>query len=387
MPANIALVTPGQVTPEQHSVLVQQAFTAIDTASTVEDLKKVRDQWTGLTAYARAAKDKQLEADAAEIRMRVERKLGLLMQAQKEEVGFHKGGGDQRSDQRGFKNPADPPTLAEAGIDKNLAKKARNEAAKTEEQFEEDVAEKKSGILEGNGKHKADLDLEAGEKVTAAHDADAAIDDGDDDADNWNTPCRRKDGRFDLRLKRFKQAIFIAGGCGTFADLKFPPTLTAEMATEAAKRLDEAIGEYVKDRRKLKARLVAYASSSEAAPADRRAITAGSSAHSRRSVRSGFFETRVRAARGCAMTFERILHGYVASQLAYRTKSAGSGQPNWRAIERMLIAFFVSHRVHIVDVAGMPTIEIIRCWEGDEASAVTLSVEALAKYLAQETAA
>jgi hypothetical protein len=58
---------------EHHSTLVQHAFTAIDAAASVEDVKKVLHQWTGLTAYARAAKDKQLEADATEIKMRAER--------------------------------------------------------------------------------------------------------------------------------------------------------------------------------------------------------------------------------------------------------------------------------------------------------------------------
>jgi hypothetical protein len=60
---------------------VQQAFTALAAATTVDEVKRVRDQWAGLTAYARAAKDKQLEADAAEIRMRAERRLGEMMKA------------------------------------------------------------------------------------------------------------------------------------------------------------------------------------------------------------------------------------------------------------------------------------------------------------------
>ena len=152
-------VPTGQV--EQHSILVQQAFTAIDAAASVEEVKKVLDQWAGLAAYARAAKEKQLEADAAEIKMRAERRLGEMMRAQKETVGFHKGGrpktgsvGDPVSEPKG--------TLAEAGIDKHLADSARKEAAKSKEQFEDDVAEKKSGILD---KRKAVLDLGADVEV------------------------------------------------------------------------------------------------------------------------------------------------------------------------------------------------------------------------------
>jgi hypothetical protein len=147
-PVNEAATLPSEAAAaERHSILVQHAFTAIDIASTVDEVKKVLDEWTGLAAYARKAKDKQLEADAAEIKMRAERRLGEMMQAQKETFGFHKGGGDQRSDHRVSKKPGDPPTLGEAGITKNLANKARKEAAKPKEKFEEDVAEKRSSIL------------------------------------------------------------------------------------------------------------------------------------------------------------------------------------------------------------------------------------------------
>jgi hypothetical protein len=169
--SNITTITEGQAS---HSVLVQQAFTAIDSAATVDEVKKVLENWAGIAAYASKAKDKQLQADAAEIRMRAERRLGEMMQAQKETVGLNQGGRPQTgvSETPVSEKPA---TLAEAGIDKNLAKNARKEAAKSSEQFEEDVAEKKSGILEGKGKRKAVLNLEAGEKVIARHDADAAI--------------------------------------------------------------------------------------------------------------------------------------------------------------------------------------------------------------------
>ena len=36
-----------------------------------------------------------------------------------------KGGGDKKSDHRGIYSPGDPPTLAEQGVDKELAKGAR----------------------------------------------------------------------------------------------------------------------------------------------------------------------------------------------------------------------------------------------------------------------
>jgi hypothetical protein len=48
-----------------------------------------------------------------------------MMEGQRKAVGLAKGGGDQRSKHRGFKNPSDPATLAEVGIDKNPAREAR----------------------------------------------------------------------------------------------------------------------------------------------------------------------------------------------------------------------------------------------------------------------
>ena len=43
-------------------------------------------------AYARQAKNRQLEIDAAEIRLRAERRVGQLIVAQKETVGLAQGG-------------------------------------------------------------------------------------------------------------------------------------------------------------------------------------------------------------------------------------------------------------------------------------------------------
>jgi hypothetical protein len=45
-----------------------------------------------MTAYARQAKNKDLEADAVEIRMRATRRLDQLVKAQKETVGLSEGG-------------------------------------------------------------------------------------------------------------------------------------------------------------------------------------------------------------------------------------------------------------------------------------------------------
>lgn len=103
------------------------ACLAIANAKTVDEVKQIRNSGAALAAYARIAKNKQLEADAAEIRIRAERRVGEMMAAQRATVGLAKGGGDTRS--TGSKSdPVKPklvPALADAGIDKHLADTAR----------------------------------------------------------------------------------------------------------------------------------------------------------------------------------------------------------------------------------------------------------------------
>ena len=93
--------------------------------------KRFRDKSVAVKAYAKQAGDKQLELDAAEARLRSERRLGELIA----EMPKAKGGGDQKSDHRGAKNPSDTETLADLGIDKNLAKAARVATSVPEEDF------------------------------------------------------------------------------------------------------------------------------------------------------------------------------------------------------------------------------------------------------------
>jgi N6-adenosine-specific RNA methylase IME4 len=122
------------------------ACRALAEARSVDEVKDIRDKAVALAAYARQAKNRDLEADAVEIRMRATRRLDQLRVAQKEMVGLNTGTRGQLSGGLTVNPPGkDKPTLASQGIDKNLAQQARVLGALSEEKFEavvEDAREK-----------------------------------------------------------------------------------------------------------------------------------------------------------------------------------------------------------------------------------------------------
>jgi N6-adenosine-specific RNA methylase IME4 len=123
------------------------ACKALAEAKAIDEVKNVRDVAVAMAHYARQAKNRDLEADAVEIRMRATRRLDQLRQAQKDSVGLATGGehgGRTRID--GVRNTPSivRPTLAQQGIDKNLAKHARALGALSPERFEQAVADARS---------------------------------------------------------------------------------------------------------------------------------------------------------------------------------------------------------------------------------------------------
>lgn len=114
-------------------------------AKSTDEIKDIKDKAAAIELYAKQAKDTSLEADAFEIRKRAERRIGELMREQKEKVGLHKGG--QPPKNRGPEDPGSlPPTLKAAGIDKNLAKRARVMARIPKEMFENGIQQTREKI-------------------------------------------------------------------------------------------------------------------------------------------------------------------------------------------------------------------------------------------------
>lgn len=152
----------------------EAACRAVSEALSVDEIKEIQNAAAAMKAYARQAKNKQMESDAVAIRMRAERRCGEMMAEQPKA----KGGGDQKSDHRVFEKPGDPITLARAGIDKNLAHRARTFAAMDSETFEELVDEARVAVERGVEKVVGEAAEKASERApdfASPRDADRAI--------------------------------------------------------------------------------------------------------------------------------------------------------------------------------------------------------------------
>jgi phage N-6-adenine-methyltransferase len=139
-----------------------EACRAVLQAKTVDQVQELLNVAEGMRAYARQAKNKDLEVDASEIRFRATRRLGQLIASQKATVGLAKGTRGKGRPKIGTVNDTAPklddvPTLKEAGIDENLAKMARKNAAVPEAKFEAILSERRATIAAANAKVTVDL--------------------------------------------------------------------------------------------------------------------------------------------------------------------------------------------------------------------------------------
>ncbi|SRR6266516_7655880 len=135
------------------------ACRAVAECRSVDEAKDIRDQAEAMRCYARMAKNRDMEIDATEVRLRAERRLGELIAAQKATVGLATGGQPyQRSSTSADGEPVDRlPTLADAGIDKKLSARAQRLAARPEGEFEEMLGKWRE--LVGDEHERITLDL------------------------------------------------------------------------------------------------------------------------------------------------------------------------------------------------------------------------------------
>lgn len=119
-----------------------EACRAVAACVTAPEAKNLYNKATAVKVYARQAKNKQLEADAFEIRKRAERRLGEIMAEQPKAQGARESG-TNRGTTRVSEKPA---SLADAGIDKNLADRARKSCAIEPGEFEALIARGREDI-------------------------------------------------------------------------------------------------------------------------------------------------------------------------------------------------------------------------------------------------
>ena len=123
------------------------ACQALAVAKQADEVKDIRDKAEAMRAYAHQAKNRQMEIDATEIRIRAERRLGELIRQQKDTVGLAQG---KRTDLVPERNQVDRPTLSDAGISKKLSSHAQKVAAIPEDEFEDIVDDWRGSLHEAN---------------------------------------------------------------------------------------------------------------------------------------------------------------------------------------------------------------------------------------------
>lgn len=128
----------------------EAACRAVAEARNIDEIREISSAAEAMRAYARQAKNKDLEIDAAEIRLRAERRLGELERMQKEAGLLNKGG--RPSSKPGSKTDpvSAPPTLKEIGLDKKTADICRKMAAVPADEFEQHISEWRDRVSKEN---------------------------------------------------------------------------------------------------------------------------------------------------------------------------------------------------------------------------------------------
>lgn len=147
------------------------AITALAECRSVDEVKNWTDKAAAMQAYGRMAKDRTLEIDAAEIRIRAERRLGEMLAAQKEAGGLSRGAAGSGINQHTPKEVRSSvttaaPTLADAGISKDLSARAQKLAAVPEQEFENEVGQWRDRVQAEGARVSARLEA-AGERELA----------------------------------------------------------------------------------------------------------------------------------------------------------------------------------------------------------------------------
>jgi phage N-6-adenine-methyltransferase len=144
------------------------AVRAVAAATSVDEIKAIQSIAAAMTAAGKVSKNRAIESNGAELRFRADRHLGELMRRQAETVGLATGGehGGKRALDGSRADPSNKkPTLAEAGIDKHLADRARKYAAIPEDQFNDMIEDWRRRVETENERISVNLTKAGGKHV------------------------------------------------------------------------------------------------------------------------------------------------------------------------------------------------------------------------------
>lgn len=144
----------------QALIKYEAACRAIAECKSTDEVKSWADKAAAMQAYGRMAKDRTLEGDAAEIRIRAERRLGEMLSATKAEGGLNKDANLRRGPEVVSNDLGKPkaPKLADAGISKDLSSRAQKLAAVPAAEFEAELAAKRERERKDGAKVSARLE-------------------------------------------------------------------------------------------------------------------------------------------------------------------------------------------------------------------------------------
>lgn len=125
----------------------EAAKAALAEARSVDEVKSIRDKAEAVRLYARMASDTELEANAAELRLRAERRGGLLVAQMKAEGLLDRGGRKARTGSDG--EPVKTVKLEDLGLDKAESRRFQKVGGIAERAFEVMVERVRADIAAG----------------------------------------------------------------------------------------------------------------------------------------------------------------------------------------------------------------------------------------------
>lgn len=131
----------------------ERARAALAECRRVDEVLSIRDHAERLKLYARQAKDRDLMADAVELQLRAERRLGVLLSAAKISGQLGTGRPPKTAAENGSEaEPFSRVTLEQAGIDKKLSSIAQKRAAVSGPEFDAIVTAMRERIFSDRAK-------------------------------------------------------------------------------------------------------------------------------------------------------------------------------------------------------------------------------------------